>query len=517
MTNSSRTPIPGSEREPLADVRQVGAVDPDRIASVTLTLKRRGPDPDPGQVVSHEDFAAKFGADPEAIERVEDFASAHGLDVVEADPARRMVVVQGRLADLATAFDTDLQLYEHPDLGLFRGRVGAVSVPSNVADSVESVLGLDDRPTAEPRMVLAKPEAAAAAADPAAPPANFSGADLAKLYGFPAGTTGKGQTIAIIELGGGYKPADLAAYWTQEGISPAPSVVAVSVGGATNSPVGSPSSADGEVLLDIDVIGTAAPGARMAVYFAHNTTAGFLKAITQAAHDKVRNPSVISISWGMAEDAPGGWTAQARTAYNQALKDAGALGVTVTVAAGDDGSRDNVNDGKAHVDFPSASPYALACGGTKLKSKGTTIASEVVWNEPTGGATGGGVSRFFALPGYQTGAGVPPQHDTKKPGRGVPDVSGDADPFTGYRVRVDGQNLVFGGTSAVAPLWAALIARVNEKLHKRVGFVHPKLYKHGVQRDITSGNNGAYHAGPGWDACTGLGSPDGAKVVAALQ
>jgi kumamolisin len=352
---------------------------------------------------------------------------------------------------------------------------------------------------------------------PQAAPANFSGADLAKLYGFPAGTTGKGQTIAIIELGGGYKPADLAAYWSQEGISPAPSVVAVSVDGAHNTPAGNPNSADGEVLLDIDVIGTAAPGARMAVYFAPNTTAGFLDAITKAAHDPVRKPSVISISWGMAEDAPGGWTAQARTAYNQAFKDCGALGVTVTVAAGDDGSADNINDGKAHVDFPSSSPWVLGCGGTKLKSNGATIASEVVWHEPTGGATGGGVSRFFAVPNYQANAGVPPQHDTKKPGRGVPDVAGDADPATGYRVRVDGQNLVFGGTSAVAPLWAALIARVNEKLGTHAGFANPKLYKAGVQRDITQGNNGAYSAKAGWDACTGLGSPDGAKTVTALQ
>jgi kumamolisin len=516
MTNSSRTPIPGSEREPLAGVQDAGAVDPNRIASVTVTLKRRGPDPDPDVIVSHEEFAERYGADPADIERVEDFASEHGLDVVEADAARRIVVVQGRLEDLSKAFDTHLQLYEHPDLGLFRGRVGTVSVPSNVADSVESVLGLDDRPAARPRMRLASPEAPEAET-PVGAPANYSGADLAKLYNFPAGTTGKGQTIAIIELGGGYKPADLAAYWNQEHISPAPSVVAVSVGGATNSPVGNPNSDDGEVLLDIDVIGTAAPGARMAVYFAHNTTAGFLKAITQAAHDKQRNPSVISISWGMAEDAPGGWTAQARTAFNQAIRDAGALGVTVTVAAGDDGSRDNVNDGKAHVDFPAASPFALGCGGTKLTSQGGNITSEVVWNEPTGGATGGGVSRFFALPGYQNGVGVPPQHDTQKPGRGVPDVAGDADPFTGYRVRVDGQNLVFGGTSAVAPLWAALIARVNEKLGKRAGFANPKLYKHGMQRDITSGNNGAYSAQTGWDACTGLGSPDGAKVLAALQ
>jgi kumamolisin len=323
--------------------------------------------------------------------------------------------------------------------------------------------------------------------------------------------------VAIIELGGGYKTADLTHYWAAEGISPKPKVVAVSVDGGANAPAGDPNSADGEVLLDIEVVGAAAPGARMAVYFAPNTTRGFLDAITTAIHDTVRKPSVVSISWGQAEDAPGGWTAQARTAYDQAFQDAAALGVTITVAAGDDGSNDGVNDGKAHVDFPSASPFVLSCGGTKLTASATGITSEVVWQEPTGGATGGGVSQFFAPPDYQKSANVPTQHDTHKPGRGVPDVAGDADPATGYRVRVDGKDLVFGGTSAVAPLWAALVARINAKTGKHAGFINPTLYASGVLRDITQGNNGAYSAGPGWDACTGLGSPDGAKVLAALQ
>jgi kumamolisin len=511
MTNSSRTPVEGSERPPLPDARRVGDTDPDRLAEVTLTLRRRGPDPDPGERVDRAEFARRYGADPADIERVEDFAADHGLDVVEADPARRTVVVRGRLADLSAAFDTGFALYEHPDLGLFRGRVGAVTVPSHLGDALESVLGLDDRPAAFPRMRLAQ------AAAPAATKPGFSGAQLAQLYGFPTGSNGAGQTVAIIELGGGYKPADLSHYWSAEGITPVPKVVAVSVDGAKNKPAGDPNSADGEVALDIEVIGAAAPGARMAVYFAPNTTAGFLDAITKAIHDATRKPSVISISWGMAEDAPGGWTAQARKAYDQAFKDAGTLGVTVTVAAGDDGSNDNVNDGKAHVDFPSSSPHVVACGGTKLTASGGAITKEVVWHEASGGATGGGVSRDFALPAYQKTAGVPTQHDTHKPGRGVPDVSGDADPATGYRVRVDGKDLVFGGTSAVAPLWAALIARINAQLGTNAGFVNPKLYANGVLRDITQGNNGAYKAGPGWDACTGLGSPDGAKVLAALQ
>ena len=506
MENSSRTPIAGSERPPVPDAKRVGDTDPDRIAEVTLTLRRRGGDPD--GPVDRAEFAERFGADPDDIRRVEDFAADHGLDVVEASTARRTVVLRGRLADLGTAFGTDLALYESPELGTFRSRGATMAVPADIHDALESVLGLDDRPTAFPRLRTAP----AAATKP-----GFSGAQLAQLYGFPADSDGAGQTVAIIELGGGYKTADLNHYWTAEGIAPKPKVVAVSVDGGRNAPEGDPNSADGEVALDIEVIGAAAPGARMAVYFAPNTTRGFLDAITTAVHDTVRKPSIVSISWGQAEDAPGGWSASSRKAYDQAFQDAAALGVTITVAAGDDGSNDGVDDGQAHVDFPSASPFVLACGGTNLTASDTAITGEVVWHETTGGATGGGVSRFFPLPSYQTDAQVPAQHDTHQPGRGVPDVAGDADPATGYRVRVDGKDQVFGGTSAVAPLWAALIARINAKTGKPAGFVNPKLYAQGLLRDITQGDNVAYAAGPGWDACTVLGSPDGAKVLAALQ
>jgi len=261
-------------------------------------------------------------------------------------------------------------------------------------------------------------------------------------------------------------------------------------------------------------VGGVAPAARIAVYFAPNTTRGFLDAITTAVHDQQRSPSIVSISWGQAED---NWTAQARTSFDQAFQDAAALGVTVCAAAGDDGSADGISDGEAHVDFPSSSPSVLACGGTRLEASGDTISSEVVWNEPDHGATGGGVSRFFAVPGYQESADVPPQADTGQEGRGVPDIAGDADPLTGYKVRVDGEDTVIGGTSAVAPLWAGLLARVNAIRGSAAGFVHPQLYAAGPLRDITSGDNGAYSAGSGWDACTGLGSPDGAEVLAALQ
>ncbi len=212
---------------------------------------------------------------------------------------------------------------------------------------------------------------------------------------------GAGECIALIELGGGYRPQDLQTYFSGLGV-PLPTVTAVSVDQATNQPTGDPDGPDGEVMLDIEVAGAIAPAAAIAVYFAPNTDAGFLDAVTTAIHDEVRKPSVVSISWGGAEST---WTQQAMTTMDQAFQAAAAMGITVCVAAGDGGSTDGVSDGSNHVDFPASSSYALACGGTSLQANGTTIVSEVVWNDgnPASGAGGGGVSTFFALPSWQQG------------------------------------------------------------------------------------------------------------------
>jgi kumamolisin len=282
----------------------------------------------------------------------------------------------------------------------------------------------------------------------------------------------------------------------------------------SNSPTGDADGPDGEVMLDIEVVGSIAPGARIAVYFAPNTDAGFLDAITTAVHDTTNKPSVISISWGGAEST---WTPQSMTAMDEAFQAAAAVGITVCVAAGDNGSSDGVNDGADHVDFPASSPFALACGGTSLVASSSGISSETVWNDgASGGATGGGISSFFALPSWQQGLSA-----LKTGGksvaltmRGVPDVSGDADPDTGYEVRVDGSDTVIGGTSAVAPLWAALLARINSTAGKPAGYINPQLYRSPKDlRDITQGNNGDFAAQPGWDACTGLGSPNGGLLA----
>ena len=355
---------------------------------------------------------------------------------------------------------------------------------------------------------------------------------MADIYQFPAGTAGAGQTIAVIELGGGFSTSDLDAYFGGLGIA-VPAISAVGVDGASNAPGSDPTGADVEVALDIDVIGAAAPGATQIVYFAPNHgDQGFVDAISEAAQASPA-PVAISISWGQSEDS---WTAQGRAAMDAAMSDAAALGITVCVASGDNGSGDAVKDGKVHVDFPASSPYALACGGTKLLADPSTdaISSEVVWNETASNeeAGGGGVSDQYPLPSWQANAGVPARSggssggggSSGSSGRGVPDVAGNADPTTGYQIYSGGQAQVVGGTSAVAPLWAALVSRLAEATGQRFGLIQPALYA-GVTpgadvpgfRDITSGNNGAYAAGPGWDACSGLGSPDGTVLLTRLK
>jgi kumamolisin len=307
--------------------------------------------------------------------------------------------------------------------------------------------------------------------------------------------------------------ADLNTYFSSLGITSPPKVTAVSVDHGENQPTGDPNGPDGEVMLDIEVVGAIAPQADIAVYFTPNTDAGFLDAVTTAIHDTTNQPSVISISWGGPESS---WTQQSVSAFDSAFQAAAVMGITVCVASGDNGSSDGVTDRADHVDFPASSPHVLACGGTSLQTSASAITGEVVWNDGAqGGASGGGMSSVFALPPWQDGLQITRSSGGGAPltMRGVPDVSGDADPETGYEVRIDGTNTVIGGTSAVAPLWAGLIARINAAKGSPVGFVNPTLYATPtVLNDVTQGNNGDYQATAGWDACTGLGTPDGSEI-----
>jgi kumamolisin len=501
MSNSKVT-LFGSQCKPLG--MRVGDQPGDETVDVSVILKpksRAKMPPSGGATVSHEQFAESHGADPDAIAKVREFAKEYELTVIEESVPRRTVRLEGTAANMMKAFEVKLDRYQNQGQQ-YRLCTGSIKLPADLAPSVEAVLGLDNRPQARPHFRVAAQVAV-----------SYSPRQVAQLYQFPLDVDGTGETVGIIELGGGYIAADLTKYFTGLGIK-APSVTAISVDKGKNAPTNA-NSADGEVQLDIEVIGTIAPGAKIVVYFAPNTTAGFQDALTTAIHDETNKPSVISISWGGPEST---WTAQAMTAFDSAAQDAAALGVSICVASGDGGSGDGETDGANHVDFPSSSPHVLACGGTSLQSAAGDIASETVWNDGTqGGAGGGGYSVQFALPAWQAGANIKPPSGG---GRGVPDVAGDADPETGYNVSVDGTAMVIGGTSAVAPLWSGLIALLNEKLGKPVWFLQPVLYglpaTGDAFHDIVTGSNGAFSAGPGWDACTGLGSPSGENLLKAL-
>ncbi|MGH2916369.1 MAG: S53 family peptidase [Solirubrobacteraceae bacterium] len=518
MQASERVPIAGSARRIDAGHRRVGDADRSEIVELTVYLRPRVQadwvdreaerPPAERRRLDRDEWRSAHGAAQVDADALVAFAQGHGLVVDQVDLGRRTVSLHGPLQAAIDAFEAAIEGEFEPAPGArhYRGRSGTLTVPAALGEVVVGVFGIDDRPQARPQVRVLAP---GAAATPFTPP------QVAQAYAFPSASTGEGETVGIIELGGGFSSADLATYFGGFGLSEPP-VVAVSVDGAGNAP-GVDTNADGEVMLDIEVVGSIATGAKIAVYFAPNTDRGFIDALSTAVHDSAREPSVVSISWGQSEDA---WTAAARTQMEQILTEAGGLGVTVTVAAGDGGSSDGATDGAQHVDFPASAPHALACGGTSLHASGATITSESVWNDPGDGATGGGVSDSFALPSYQSGAKVPVNVNTGSPGRGVPDVCGDADPQTGYRVRVDGSDETIGGTSAVAPLWAALIARLNQEVGAPLGFAQPRLYPllgGAGFHDITTGGNGAYAAGPGWDACTGLGSPDGTALAAALR
>ncbi len=510
-------PLAGSARLKARDATSHRTVlDDDSPVSATLILRRRLPlrVERLRVALTADEFAHSHGADPADVALVTDTLRGLGVDVIEEVAAQRRLRISGTVGLLGWIFGTTLEMVTSRDPDgrrvSHRQRTGILRLPAALDGVVVAVLGLDDRPQAHVQFRVA-PSAAVRF--------SYTPPQLGEIYEFPSPATGAGQMIALIELGGGYSPADVDAYFSSLGLA-TPAITSVGIDGTENQPGKNPNGTDVEVLLDIEVAGALAPGAALTVYFAPNTDAGFVDAVSQAAH-ATPTPTAISISWGQSEDD---WTQQARTALDEALADAVALGATVTVAAGDNGSADQSTDGRAHVDFPASSPHALSCGGTTLDADATSgaIYSETVWNDgPAQGVTGGGVSDRFDLPAWQARAGVPTVNGFR--GRGVPDVAADADPETGYWVRVDGRELTIGGTSAAAPFWAALIARLVEAAGP-LSPVLPKFYGLAAAggppngfRDITSGDNGAYRAEPGWDACTGLGVPNGIALLKAVQ
>lgn len=498
-------PLPDSDRSFLLGTKVIGPAHPEERLQVTVVTKGH--------------FAASTN--------ILSFAHLYNLAVVERDDKKKTVKLSGTVAEMTQAFGVNLHNCTAGKVA-YRGREGKVHLPAGLHSVVDAVLGLDNRPAARSRARKRKEGFRGTSYEGRRGVVTVRNAsdgslpipDICQLYNFPKVDASRGvYAIGLIELGGGYSPQDISTYWAEltakypqfAGLEPI--VTPVSVDGATNSPG---SDADGEVMLDILVAAAAyscstGQKAKIVVYFAPNTDAGYLNAVNALIHDSVNKPVAGSTSWGSEEKS---WTTQARLALANAIASGAPLGVTITAAAGDNGSSDGGSGN--NVDFPGSAPATLCVGGTRLVGANGVITSETVWNDGAqGGATGGGVSTAFYLPAYQKGL-------SNLKMRGVPDVAANADPETGYQVRVDGQDTVIGGTSAAAPLWAALIAVLNTALLNAgkppIGDPHVWLYglPAGVLNDVTVGNNNAYKAGPGWDACTGLGTPNGVKLLASL-
>jgi kumamolisin len=537
MTEARFIAVPGSERTPAFGATATRAADAEAWLEVTLKLARKAAlpavDARPRKTLTAAEVGTQYGASDAAIKRVSDTFTGLGLTLLASDAATRTVKLGGPVRVMEQAFQVRLMQFDGIR-GPYRGRIGALHVPSALENDIVGVFGLDNR-----RVVRRRPDGGRQrhAIDHGAGAARkrpwFFPAELAAAYDFPDGD-GSGQTIGLLEFGGGYFADDLAAFGKAAGLASLPTVVPISV---DKMPTNTNDEATGEVMLDVEVLAGICPKATIPVWFSQFTEKGWVDALDAAMHDPKYTPQVLSISWGYAEDVSV-WTAAAVKQVDEALQEAALMGITICVAAGDDGSSDGINDGHAHVDFPCASPFVLAVGGTLLRTGAKR--SEHAWKDgdglrsDNGGSTGGGVSQRIARPAWQAGLDIAPVNPGQAGGRIVPDVAANASANTGYFVVAGGQQEISGGTSASAPLWAALVARMNQQLAaggKRVGYLTPLLYgaapdgagplgKQGCN-DIHAGDNitahvGGFKSAAGFDAVTGWGSPKGKDLLAAL-
>lgn len=478
---------------PASIAKHIGLLDNNKIISTTWIINN---------LITDEELN-------NLITEITEYCLVHNLNVIGID--KYHLQISGTSDTLGKALQTEFHQYEEDNLK-YHVTTSDVSLPISWTNKINNILGLSTNKIAHPRHI--KGEKIKETDDTQiktrdielSPRASvyFYPTQLATLYNFPTGLNGSGQKVGIIELGGGYLMADIISYLQSLNINTIPSITNVSVDGAINNPSDT-SGANIEVVLDIEIIVALAPNANIFVYFAPNSEQGFYNAINKAIIDGC---NIISISWGAPEPL---WSSLTKTSFNNLFQTATLQNINVFVAAGDAGSGDGLSGN--NVDFPASSQYVIACGGTNLKTQNnTTISSEVVWNNnSTTSATGGGISTFFAKPSYQNN--VTYNLNNK---RGVPDVSGNADPNSGYIIYSsnDGGSYVVGGTSAVSPLWSGLMALINQSIGTPVNFINSVLYNNpNSLRDITSGNNGSYIAGVGWDPCTGNGTPDGLAIL----
>jgi kumamolisin len=541
MTDAHLVPLEGSIHPIPPGAKAVRRTNANRWIDLTLGVKRRAdlPDlsaldkvaPSERQYMTRQQMTDRHGSDPAAVDAISKWAAANDLVVTRDEPISARLGLGGTAENLSKAFGVDLFDYEDPELGEFHARTGPVHLPMELSGQITGVFGFNNHRILRRsrRMMTAGGADIAAKARPW-----FIPTELGQIYDFPA-VDASGQTIGLLEFGGGVDSSDVAAYFTKIGAT-APNVTVIAVDGVSTDPTSDPDST-GEVMLDVDVAGALGGGAKLAVYFATFDEKGMVDILSKVIADSVNDPSVLSVSWGWAENQAFNnsgvtWSPAAIDHINHSFLAAAQLGISVCVSTGDDGSEAQIKDGRAHVNFPATSPYVLAVGGTTLHAKtsasGVQHVTETVWNDGPGSGTGGGVSDITPKPDWQSGIALTSINPGHFNGRAIPDVAADADPKTGYLTMSGGQLQIVGGTSASAPLWASLISRINASLNARVGNFNALLYTKigpaNVLRDITKGDNdtdgllnGAYPAGPGWDACSGWGAPDGQKLLTAFR
>ena len=434
--------------------------------------------------------------------------------------------MRGSVAAVSKAFAVQLNDYQYAR-GTYRSHDDAVKLPASIADYVEAVVGLTNREVEARHWPTATAVQQSVGVDPPNT-VTLTPARVASLYNFPPGD-GSNETIGLYEMEtgsgpAGYSKSDIAGTLKALGNLPMPHIIDVPVDGTKNS-----GKSDGETGLDITVAGAIAPQATLAVYFAGAQIQNMIHALQMMILPKAGEPtpSIISISYGWGPDDPGtpSFSPSEYAQFTSLFQDAATNKITVLVSSGDDGAFVQSTT-QAQTSYPASDIWVTACGGTTIGNLNGASSDEWVWNDH--GATGGGISARFGVPAYQAGIKLPPRNSTGTAGRGVPDIAGNASPFSGYLQVINGQKpQPIGGTSAVAPLYAGLMARINSNLKAPAGYLNTTLYSLPASafRDITGAAGPAnntfhgvtgYPAGPGWDACTGLGSLDGQALQTAL-
>jgi hypothetical protein len=553
------TTLEGSERHPAPDAKRLGPADPAEEFSVTVRVRRR-PDAPPlpdhahwiatpplqRKFITHQEFARKFGAAQEDLDAVAEFARGHGLSVEETSVAGRTVRLSGTVEQMSGAFGVELGRYQGAD-GVYRGRDGFIHVPRELDGIVLAVFGLDNRRVGFRNANLPPGTTTFAVGGPTL---------VGQFYNFPqAPPDASGQRIGVLEFttppGGWNKPDVTATLTTWFATNTSPTIIDVPSSG------GNSANSDSETILDVCTASAIAPNATIQVYWgADSTTAqDWFNIIDRIFHNPKAgdppHPQVLTISWTLigGDDfiTPGGVVSTAViNEISSDFKDMAFAGITVLVASGDGGSLGWNNTtqamhypgalGHPHVAYPASDPWVTACGGTVTgQTPMATLGQEWLWNDDTG-ATGGGISQFFtALPPWQAGIVSQKLLMTNAVGRGVPDVAGNASLDSGYLLTLNGMSNQgpYCGTSAVAPLYAGLVAMINARmaLSSGMGFLNPTLYAFrdsvcldinnktfpGAPADNSFGGSPGYPSGPGWDACTGLGRIDGGALLAAVQ